>query len=99
MKDEKDKELDDLFRRRLEDPVDPTGYREEDWEGLEQMLDKHKKRGGMVYWLPVLSGVAALLLLFFGWWIFRPATINPRKEVANVVMHPQQATKHFCEGP
>lgn len=92
MKDEKDKELDDLFRRRLEDPVDPTGYREEDWEGLEQMLNKHKKRGGMVYWLPFLSGAAALLLLFFGWWIFRPTTTNHPKEVASVVIHHQQAT-------
>ena len=73
MSKEKDEGLDDLFKKKLEDPVDQAGFREEDWGSLEKMLDKHKKPRGIVYWLPILSGVAALLLLFFGWWFFKGA--------------------------
>ncbi|MDF2433901.1 MAG: hypothetical protein JWP44_3532 [Mucilaginibacter sp.] len=71
MNDEKDKQLDELFGKSLKDPVDETRYKEEDWDALEQMLDQNKKRKGIIYWLPVLSGVAALLLLFLGWWALR----------------------------
>jgi hypothetical protein len=71
MSTEKDKELDDFFKTRLKDPVEPA-YRENDWGAMEQILEKRQTRRGIVYWLPVLSGVAALLLMFFGWWVFRP---------------------------
>jgi len=72
---EKDKDLDDLFRKKLEDPVDPVGYNEADWDALEEMLGKRSKRG-IVYWLPVLGSVAALLLLFFGYLVLRhPASV------------------------
>ena len=60
----------------LEDPVDEPGYREEDWNSLEQMLDGQRKRRGMVFWLPILGSAAALLLLFLGWWSFRVKTVD-----------------------
>lgn len=90
MNNDKDKELDDLFKKKLDDPVDQSGYREEDWDSLEQMLDKHKKRRGIVFLLPVLGSVAALLLLFFGWWLFRPQAVNqntPKKLQAIAANH------------
>ena len=90
MNNDKDKELDDLFKKKLDDPVDQSGYREEDWDSLEQMLDKHKKRRGIVFLLPILGSVAALLLLFLGWWLFRPqaATQNaPKKLQAATANH------------
>ena len=88
MNNEKDKELDDFFRRGLEDPVENTGYMDDDWDKMEQLLDKPKKRGVIVYWLPILSGVAALLLLFLGWWAFRPAiSNNNQKPLQAVVKH------------
>jgi len=68
----KDKGLDDLFKKKLEDPVDQIGYKEEDWTALEKMLDQQKKRKGIIFWLPYIASVAALLLLFLGWWNFRP---------------------------
>jgi hypothetical protein len=76
MNKDKDKELDDFLRKGLEDPVDKTQYQEKDWDALEQMLDKDKKRRGIVYWLPVLSAVAALLLLFLGWWAFQSNNVQ-----------------------
>lgn len=80
MKEKQDKDIDNLFKRGLEDPVDQTGFMEDDWNALEQMLDKGKKRRGIVFWLPVLSAVAALLLLFFGWWMFRPQVTDHQQK-------------------
>ena len=71
MSKEKDKDLDDLFKKRLDDPVDPVGFEEKDWDAMEQMLDKQKRRG-VIYWLPILSSVAALFLMFLGWLMFIP---------------------------
>ncbi len=70
-------ELDDLFRKRLEDPVDSQGYQEAHWDALEQALDKHTKRKGIIYWLPIYGSAAALLLLFLGYMALRPKTAVP----------------------
>ncbi len=83
----KEKDLDDLFRKKLQDPVDEIGYREADWAALEEMLDGHKKRKGIVFWLPYISGAAALLLLFLGWWMLKPRTSQQTNPVA---MHPKK---------
>ncbi|MDB4918254.1 hypothetical protein [Mucilaginibacter sp.] len=73
MNKENEKRLDDLFKKNLEDPVDEIRYEEGDWDALEQMMGKPKRKG-MIYLWPILSGVAAMLLLFLGWWAFRPRT-------------------------
>ncbi|NVM63139.1 hypothetical protein FHW88_001415 [Mucilaginibacter sp. SG538B] len=70
MKSEED--LDNIFKKRLEDPANHRSFNEDDWDALEQMLDEGKKRRGIVYWLPIASGIAAMLLLFLGWWFFKP---------------------------
>ncbi|MHB8209529.1 hypothetical protein [Mucilaginibacter sp.] len=72
MKNEQDKKLDNLFKKKLENPDEQSGYREEDWDALEDMLDKHKRRTGIVYLLPILGSVAASILLLVGWWVFQP---------------------------
>jgi hypothetical protein len=74
MKNEQDKKLDDLFRKRLENPDEQSGYREGDWDALEDMLDKRKRRTGIVYLLPIISSVAAMMLLFVGVWFFERKT-------------------------
>jgi len=91
MSKEKNNRLDDLFKKRLEDPVDMAGYKEEDWAALEHMLDKHKKHRGIVYWLPYISSVAALLLLFLGWWNFRPQVIRHNHQNKLQAVHPRQS--------
>jgi len=83
MKNEQDKKLDDLFKKRLENPDEQSGYREEDWNALEDMLDKRKRRTGIVYLLPILSSVAALMLVFVGWWFF--------EQKANHINHQQKS--------
>jgi len=71
MNTENEKRLDDLFKKKLEDPVDEIRYEEGDWEALEQLLDKPKRKG-IIYLWPILSGIAALMLIFLGWWALRP---------------------------
>ncbi|ASU35163.1 hypothetical protein [Mucilaginibacter xinganensis] len=80
MSTDNEKRLDDLFKKKLEDPVDEIRYEEEDWDALEQMLDKPKRKG-IIWLLPMLGAVAAMLLLFLGWWAFRPKTnTQPNKD-------------------
>jgi len=74
MNTENEKRLDDLFKKKLEDPVDEIRYEEGDWDALEGMLDKSSKRKGIILMWPILSGVAALLLIALGIWLFRPKT-------------------------
>src|SRR5271154_5885249 len=94
MNNEKDKNLDDLFSKKLQDPANEAGFREEDWDSLESMLDERKKRRGIIYWLPVLGSVAALLLLFLGWWALRPQTSvkNSPNNMQAVSKHPNANT-------
>jgi hypothetical protein len=94
MNNEKDKNLDDLFSKKLQDPANEAGFREEDWDSLESMLDERKKRRGIIFWLPVLGSVAALLLLFLGWWAFRPQTgiKNDQNNVQVTSKHPNANT-------
>jgi len=88
---EKDKELDDLFKSGLDGPGSQPVFRDDDWEAMEAMLDGHKKRPGIVYWLPILSGVAALLLIVFGlWMIIRKPTKN--QEATNNRISPKDTS-------
>jgi len=79
----KEKGIDDIFKHGLGDPVDETAFRESDWDSLENMLDKDKRRG-KVFWLPILSSAAALLLVFFGWWMFRSKPVNTQQNTQQV---------------
>jgi hypothetical protein len=83
----KEKGIDDIFKHGLEDPVDETVFRENDWNALENMLDKKDKRAGRVYWLPILGSVAAILLAVFGWWLFKPQATNTQQNTQQVVVN------------
>jgi len=89
MKNEQDKKLDDLFKKRLENPDEQSGYREGDWDALEDMLDKRKRMTGIVYLLPIMSSVAAMMLVFVGVWFFERKTNHidnhQKTQIAKVV--------------
>lgn len=82
-------DIDNFFKQKLADPVDEAGYREEDWSALEKMMDEGKRRR-IIYWLPVLSGVAAMALIVLGWWLFKPATNNDQNTEQKIT----KTTKH-----
>ena len=85
-----DEELDNLFRKELGDPVDKTAFREGDWDAMEQMLNKGKKRLGVVYWLPILSSAAAVILIVLGWLFFKPEVVKPQhrgRQMAKITPH------------
>jgi hypothetical protein len=89
----KEEDLDRLFKSGMEDPVNEPVYREADWDAMEQILDKRKKRGGMIFWLPIIGSAAALILLFLGWWLYKPQTIkNNGNQQASAVQHPKGNT-------
>lgn len=83
-----EQDIDKIFRQKLGKPADQPAYREDDWNALEELLDKGKKRRGVVYWIPFFSSVAAILLLVLGWWLFKPQvteeTEKPKSQMANV---------------
>lgn len=88
MSTEKDEnKLDELFKNGLEDPVNEPAFREADWDAMEQMLDEGKKRSGIIYLLPIISGVAAVLLIFLGYFFFKTDETKPEKENQVVATH------------
>lgn len=89
---EKDEGLDDLFRKGLEHPVNEAAYREADWDALEQMLDKRKKRPAIIYWLPIMGSAAALVLIFLGWLFLRPVAVQKPQKGGQLVSAPHSAT-------
>jgi len=80
---EKDKELDNLFKRGFDDPAHQPDFREDDWDAMESMLDGNKKRAGIVRWLPLLGAVAAMLLVVFGLWMFMHKTPEKQRVAVN----------------
>ncbi|MEO6522697.1 MAG: hypothetical protein ABIN91_13520 [Mucilaginibacter sp.] len=68
MKRDKEKELDNIFREGLQNPPRTANFREDDWDAMEALLDKDKKRG-ILYFLPIISGIAAMLVLALGWFL------------------------------
>jgi hypothetical protein len=93
MKKEKEEDLDKLFKSGIGDPVNEPVYREADWDAMEQILDKRKKRGGMIFWLPLIGTAAALILLFLGLWLYKPqAVTNNGTQHASVVQRPKRNT-------
>lgn len=92
MKKERDEDIDKLFKKGMEDPVNEPIYRESDWDAMEQMLDQRKKRAGIVYWLPMLGSAAALLLLFLGLWIYKPWVAKSNKNQQMAAQHQKENT-------
>ncbi len=92
MKTEKD--IDNLFKQGLEDPVGHRAYREEDWDSLEAMLDEKQKRRGLIFWLPILSGIAALLVLGMVLFFTRPV----KTDVSSVAIQVKHIHQNISEG-
>jgi hypothetical protein len=92
MKNERDEDLDKLFKKGMEDPVNEPIYRESDWDAMEQLLGQRKKRAGIVYWLPMLGSAAALLLLFLGLWIYKPWVAKSNKNQQMAAQHQKENT-------
>lgn len=92
MNKEKDEELDNFFRKGMEDPVNEAAFRDNDWDAMEQLLDQGKKRPAIVYWLSVIGSAAALILIFLGYLFFKPYVVKPGKKDQLAAAH-QSVTK------
>ena len=80
MKKVKDEDLDKLFKNGFDDPGNEPVYREADWDAMEQVLEKGKKRPVIMLWLPWLSAAAAVILVVLGWLLFRPLVTYSKKD-------------------
>jgi hypothetical protein len=88
----KEKDFDDIFKKGLGESGGPA-YQEEDWNALAQMLETPKRKLGIIFWIPVLSS-AAILLIAFGWWVLRPENgQNGAVKVQGQTIAKQQAPK------
>lgn len=70
-------QIDKLFSEGLSPDKDPIPYNQEDWRLLEQRLDAKDRRNRMIFLFKTVSGVAAVLLLAFFWWILSPEKRTP----------------------
>jgi hypothetical protein len=78
----KEKGIDDIFKHGLQDPVNEPGFSERDWDVLENMLDEKNGTVAKVAWLRYISVAAAVVIIAFCWWMFKPAATNTPPEVA-----------------
>ncbi|MGY3214865.1 hypothetical protein [Mucilaginibacter sp. HD30] len=91
MKDEQHKNIDDVFRQGINNPANEPEYQEGHWDALEEMLNGKKKPGKMVYWLPLVSAVAAMILIVMGWWFLVPHGTE-KANIARVVVKKPKGT-------
>jgi len=74
MKEPEDKEIYNLFRTRLTDTSNVDAHSEENWEGMIDLLDgRSKGKVVVIRFDRIAAGIAAMLLLFTGWWLLKPA--------------------------
>jgi len=73
MKEPEDNEIFDLFRARLTGS-ETNKFSEDSWDEMEQLLDKQSRKRVVVMWpYRLAAGVAAILLLFVGFYFLRPS--------------------------
>lgn len=72
---ENENDIDQLFRRGLEEPEIP--FNELDWEKMERKLDAQKPKRLIPVWMMyTASGIAAVLAIFMVWTLFSPQSAS-----------------------
>jgi hypothetical protein len=80
-------DIDNLFREGLNPENDDSTFLENDWSKLKKRLDRNEKMKRRGFWLSRLSGVAALILLFF---VLRMLLPDDRERVIKQAEVPQK---------
>lgn len=83
-------DIDRLFREGLNPVDDHFVFQEEDWIKLQRRLDLNEKKRRGIFWLSRLSGVAALILLFFAIRILLPESRKLTNQQAEVQQNDQK---------
>jgi len=86
MRDEQRKNIDDVFRQVVNNPANEPEYQPENWDALEEMLTGKKKPVKKIYWLPLVSAAAAMMLVTLGWWYLTPQAAQNANYVQPVVI-------------
>jgi len=78
MKEKSENKLDQLFKDGVSGSEDHIAFREEDWESMEQLLDgKSNKKAILFRIIYYASGIAALLLLAIGLYLYNKEKTDP----------------------
>lgn len=78
MKKKSENKLDQLFKDGISGSEDHIAFREEDWESMEQLLDgKSNKKAILFRIIYYASGIAALLLLAIGLYLYNKEKTDP----------------------
>jgi hypothetical protein len=86
-------DIDQLFREGLNPEEDILTYQETDWVELKKRLDRNAQKPRGVFWLTRVSGVAALILLFFAIRMFLPESQNRIVQQSEVQQNDQKLQK------
>jgi hypothetical protein len=86
-------DIDKLFREGLNPDGDHFTATDADWSKLNDRLDQNEKRKRGIFWISRLSGIAALILLFFVIRMLLPEDRNPIAQQAEVQQSVQELEK------
>ena len=86
-------DIDQLFREGLNPEDDRLTYQEADWLELKKRLDRNAQKRRGVFWLTRLSGVAALILLFFAIHTLLPESQNRIVQQVEVQQNDQKTAE------
>jgi hypothetical protein len=90
-------EIDDIFKRQLEDGSSHIEYEEGDWADLEYRLGKEQKK--TIFWLPVTGIAAAILLLFIGGWFLLSLNKDRRHNSTTFISYQHKKNTGTNGGP
>ena len=92
MKGKNENKLDQLFKDGLSGSEDHIAFREEDWTSMERLLDdKPSKKAGVARIIYYISGIAAILLLAIGLFLFNRDT--DKTDATKNNLHTKNKTK------
>ncbi|MDR6943372.1 hypothetical protein [Mucilaginibacter pocheonensis] len=93
MKGKNENKLDQLFKDGLSGSEDHIAFREEDWTSMERLLDdKPSKKAGVARIIYYISGIAAILLLAIGLFLFNRDT--DKTDATKNNLHTKNKTKN-----
>lgn len=89
-------EIDQLFKRGLEEPDIPFNVM--DWEKMARKLDEKQKKKILPFWVYTASGIAAAVLIFLFWFLSGPSVSEKGVKNPLTAQKGKEATRNALPG-